>query len=122
MAKVYKPSLEEIEQHTSPPRTSLPKGFVEVSSGLPLAKPGDIVIGVYVGPGKPKKVKQKLVDTYIIAREGTGEMVTLLASAQIQAFFATVKPKQTVYIERVGKVAGGQGGSGVNTYRFAVRV
>lgn len=93
----------------------IPAGFnVVARSGNPFKVPGDIVTGVYGGPGEPLKLKGKRpIPTYRVGA------VALLASSQISAFFDSIEPGIEVWIRFDGQVAGGKGR--VNTYTFATR-
>lgn len=120
MAKRNRFSVVDPESVESPTITpsALPDGFVEVPTGMPLAQPGDKVVGKYIGPGKPQPMPRgKPAPTFQIETE-SGVVANVLGSAQIESFLATVKKGTTVYIERLGTVKGGKGR--VNTYRFAI--
>lgn len=95
-----------------------PKGFKVVEGGIPLRQPGDVLEGVYQGKGPDKKIKKKTIGTYLVERKGGG-VVEVLASSQLEGFFAGCKKGQQVWIQRLGTVAGGKGR--VNQYRCAVK-
>lgn len=94
-----------------------PEGMTERQYGPALSKLGDTVFGTYEGPGKPRKVRKKMVETFLIKTPNRG-VVELLASVQIAQFLETVHKGQTVWIQRGAQVPGGKGK--VNQYRFAV--
>lgn len=98
----------------------IPEGFKPVAFGAVLSKEGDIVCGEYQGAGKAVAIKGQKgkVTTFKVDDVDRGE-VQILASAQVEQFFAGVEVGQEVWIQRGPQVKGGKGR--VNTYRFAVR-
>ena len=104
-------------------RGKVPEGFEERSFGIPLAAPGDELIGTYVGPGKSRKVgkgKAARVVPFYKVKLDSGAEVEVLGSSQLEMFFQSVKPGDGVWIRHTGQIKAGAHGR-VNTYRTAVR-
>ncbi len=99
----------------------VPEGFEVRDFGIPLKRDGDVLQGVYEGPGKAKEMRKgkkiQKVGTYIVNKGGA--KIEVLASSQLEQFFATCEEGDEVWIKRVGQIEGGKGR--VNQYLTAVR-
>jgi len=113
-------AVQLVEEVTGTEYQSAPAGFVTVSYGAVLSKPGDTLHGTYVGPGPAQKVKGKDVPTYLVNRHSDGAEVKVLASAQVAQFFDSRNEGDDVWIQRRGQIKGGQYGR-VNQFDFAFK-
>jgi hypothetical protein len=110
---------DEVRDVLDRAKSGPPKGYTSVSFGPALGNEGDVVEGIYLGPGKPWKGKKgKMIPTYMIKTEPGGD-VRILGAVQIDQFMVTVKPGWGVWIRRGKQIKGGKGR--VTLYDFAVR-
>lgn len=111
------------EKMASMPDSAPPVGFERRTFGIPLQREGDVLQGVYVGPGKPKVIKkgkrQDKVPTFSVKRV-EGGTVEVLATSQLAQFFETCKPGDEVWIRRGGTIKAGQFGR-VTEYETAAK-
>ncbi len=104
--------------HTTVPVGEIPAGFVGVSTGIPLANPGDTFVGTYIGKGGKQKLGRGEPAQMYECADDNGVVTQIAGSAILAKFFDGLQKGTRVWIRKTGKVEGGKGS--VNQYQCAI--